>query len=192
LLAVSIIEHEKQEVPVSTITSTPVGTWALDGVHSSVGFEVAYLGGTFRGQFRDVEAELELGEQATLVGAASVASVDVKDENLAVHLQGPDFFDAERYPELRFVARGLEVDAETITARGELTIKGVTKHVVVSGTIARPLTDPYGNERIGLNVGTTVDRTDFGVSWNAELPNGQPALSNEVKLVAELFFVRQA
>jgi polyisoprenoid-binding protein YceI len=177
---------------VSTITSTPVGTWALDGVHSSVGFEVAYLGGTFRGQFRDVEAELELGEQATLVGAASVASVDVKDDNLAVHLQGPDFFDAERYPELRFVARGLEVDGETITARGELTIKGVTEPVVVSGMIARPLTDPFGNERIGLNVGTTVDRTDFGVSWNAELPNGQPALSNEVKLVAELFFVRQA
>jgi polyisoprenoid-binding protein YceI len=194
LLAISIIDDDSRRSQVSTIsTSTTVGTWKLDTVHSSVGFDIAYLGGTFRGQFREVEAELDLGEpQATLVGAASVASVDVKDENLAVHLQSPDFFDAERYPELRFVARDLEVDGEEVTARGELTIKDVTKPVVVTGTISQPLTDPYGNERIGLEVGTTVDRTDFGVSWNAELPNGQPALSNEVRLVAELFFVRQA
>jgi polyisoprenoid-binding protein YceI len=173
--------------------TTPVGTWQLDKIHSSVGFEVAYLGGTFRGQFRDVAAELAVDEsRATLTGSAAVSSVDVKDENLSVHLQSPDFFDAERYPELRFGADELDIDGESITARGELTIKGVTRPAVVSGTIAPPLTDPYGNERVGVKLTTTVDRTDFGVSWNAELPTGEPALSNEVKLLAELYFVRKA
>jgi polyisoprenoid-binding protein YceI len=172
--------------------TTPVGTWQLDKIHSSIGFEVAYLGGTFRGQFRDVAAELVLDESgATLTGSAAVSSVDVKDENLSVHLQSPDFFDAERYPELRFAADELGIDEDSVTAHGELTIKGVTKPVVVSGTIAPPLTDPYGNERVGVKLTTTVDRTDFGVSWNAELPTGKPALASEVKLLAELYFVRK-
>jgi polyisoprenoid-binding protein YceI len=173
--------------------TTPVGTWQLDKIHSSVGFEVAYLGGTFRGAFRDVAAELVVDEsRATLTGSAAVSSVDVKDENLSVHLQSPDFFDAERYPELRFGADELDIDGESVTARGELTIKGVTKPVVVAGRIAPPLTDPFGNERVGVELTTAVDRTDFGVSWNAELPTGAPALSNEVKLLAELYFVRKA
>ena len=177
----------------STVSATtPVGTWQLDKIHSSVGFEVAYLGGTFRGDFRDVAAQLVLDEsRAALTGSAVVSSVDVKDENLSVHLQSPDFFDAERYPELLFTADELGIDEESVEARGDLTIKGVTKPVVVSGTIAEPLTDPFGNERLGVRLTTTVDRTDFGVSWNAELPTGEPALSNEVKLLAELYFVRK-
>ena len=77
----------------------PTGTWHLDPVHSSIGFEVAYMGGAFRGQFREVDATLA---DTRLTGSAKVASVDVKDENLAAHLQSPEFFDVERYPELRF------------------------------------------------------------------------------------------
>jgi len=77
-----------------------------------------------------------------------------------------------------------------VTVDGEITIKGVTKPVVVTGTVAEPLTDPYGNERIGLAVSTTVDRTEFGVSWNNPLPGGKPALANEVGIVGELAFVK--
>ena len=89
----------------TTQTKVPAGTWNLDPVHSAVGFEVDYLAGTFRGQFRDVQAELGIGDSgARIEGTADVSSVDVKDENLVAHLQSPDFFDAERYPELRFVA----------------------------------------------------------------------------------------
>ena len=172
-------------------TIAPAGTWALDPVHSTVGFEVGYLVGTFKGQFRDVDAQLDVGETgASLAGSARVASVDVKDENLAAHLQSPDFFDAETHPELRFSADDFAIEGETVTVDGEITIKGVTKPVVVTGTVAAPLTDPYGNERIGLSVSTTVDRTEFGVSWNNPLPGGKPALANEVRIVGELAFVK--
>ena len=172
-------------------TIAPAGTWALDPVHSTVGFEVGYLAGTFKGQFRDVDAQLDVGETgASLAGSARVASVDVKDENLAAHLQSPDFFDAETHPELRFSADDFAIEGETVTVDGEITIKGVTKPVVVTGTVAAPLTDPYGNERIGLSVSTTVDRTEFGVSWNNPLPGGKPALANEVRIVGELAFVK--
>ena len=118
------------------LTAAPAGTWQLDPVHSTLGFEIDYLGGTFKGQFRDVEAKLAVGESASsLEGIAKVASVDVKDENLTAHLQSPDFFDAERHPELRFTAEQIDLDGDTITAPGELTMKGVTKPVTVSGTI---------------------------------------------------------
>ncbi len=176
---------------IASITSVPAGTWRLDPVHSSVGFEIVYLAGTFKGQFRDVEATLAVdGERATLEGAAKVASVDVKDENFAAHLQSPDFFDAERHPELRFSADEIALDGETVSIPGEITIKGVTKPVEVTGTIAAPITDPYGNERIGLELSTELDRTEFGVNWNNPLPSGEPALANEVTIVAELYFVK--
>jgi polyisoprenoid-binding protein YceI len=182
---------------MSTITTevrrTLTGTWGLDPVHSSVGFEVPYLVGTFKGQFREVQAKLAVDDsEATLDGAAKVGSVDVKDENFAAHLQSPDFFDAERHPELRFTANDIDLDSETVRARGELTIKGITKPVEVSGTLTAPIVDAYGNERIGLELSTTVNRHDFGVSWNIPLPTGQPAVGDEVKIVAELYFVRAA
>jgi polyisoprenoid-binding protein YceI len=178
---------------MSTMETTiaPSGTWALDPVHSTVGFEVGYLVGTFKGQFRDVDARLQIGETgASLEGSARVASVDVKDENLAAHLQSPDFFDAENHPELRFSADDIAIDGRTVTVDGEITIKGVTRPVVVTGTVAEPLTDSYGNERFGLAVATTVDRTEFGVSWNNPLPGGKPALANEVRIVGELAFLK--
>jgi polyisoprenoid-binding protein YceI len=172
-------------------TSAPAGTWALDPVHSTVGFEIPYLAGTFKGHFREVDARLEVGETgASLEGSARVASVDVKDENLAAHLQSPDFFDAENHPELQFTAADIAIDDGTVTVEGEITIKGVTKPTVVTGTVAGPLTDPYGSERIGLAVSTTVDRTDFGVSWNTPLPDGKQALADEVCILGELAFVR--
>ena len=116
------------------LTAAPAGTWQLDPVHSTVGFEVEYLVGTFKGQFREVEAKLVVGESgASLEGIAKVASVDVKDENLAAHLQSPDFFDAERHPELRFTAEQIDLDGDTITAPGELTMKGITEPVTVTG-----------------------------------------------------------
>ena len=175
------------------IRRTLTGTWVLDPVHSSVGFEVPYLVGMFKGQFREVEAQLVVADsEAILEGGAKVDSVDVKDENLAAHLQSPDFFDAERHPELRFTANDIDLDSEAVIARGELTIKGITKPVEVTGTLTAPLVDAYGNERIGLELSTTVDRHEFDVSWNVPLPTGQPAVGDEVKIVTELYFVRAA
>lgn len=178
---------------MTTITETiaPAGTWELDPVHSTVGFEVDYLAGTFKGDFRDVAATFAAdGGTARLEGVAQVASIDVKDENLAAHLQSPDFFDAERHPELRFTAEDIALDGDAVTIRGEITMKGVTKPVSLAGTAAPPMTDPYGRERIGLKLATTVDRTEFGIDWNAPLPTGDPALANDVTIVADLHFTR--
>jgi polyisoprenoid-binding protein YceI len=175
------------------VDSLQAGTWSLDPVHSRVDFEVSYLAGTFKGHFNEIGAELLAvdGEHASLVGTAKVASVDVNEENLSGHLQGPDFFDAERYPELRFAAEQIRLEGDgRVSVDGELTIRGVARPVTVTGTVSAPIADPYGNERIGLNLSTRIDRTDFGVNWNNPLPSGEPSLANDVTILAELQFVK--
>jgi polyisoprenoid-binding protein YceI len=174
------------------LTVAPAGNWNLDPVHSRVDFEVSYLAGTFKGEFHEIGAELTVdGDRASLQGTAKVASVDVRDENLSAHLQSPDFFDVERHPELRFTAGDIRLDGDDqVSVNGELTIRGVTQPVTVTGTVTAPIADPYGNERIGLNLTTNIDRTDFGVDWNNPLPSGEPSLANDVTLLAELQFVK--
>ncbi len=167
-------------------TGIPAGTWQADSVHSSVGFAVKYLGvATFTGELTNFEATLEDGE---LAGTAQIASVEVKDENLKSHLQSPEFFDAERHPEITFSG---SANAEG-GFEGELTIKGVTQPVTLEADVTGPVTDPYGNERYGLSLTTVVDRTTFGLNWNNPLPGGGFALANDVTLKAELSLVKAA
>ena len=175
------------------LTVAPAGTWNLDAVHSRVDFEVSYLAGRFKGHFNEIAAELTVeDERATLEGTTKVASIDVNEENLSAHLQSPDFFDAEQYPELRFTAEDIRLDGDgQVSVDGELTIKGVTQPVTVTGTVTAPMADPYGTERIGLNLTTKVDRTNFGINWNNPLPSGEPSLANDVTILAELQFVKQ-
>jgi polyisoprenoid-binding protein YceI len=182
---------------MSTTTDTrqalPVGSWSLDPIHSTIGFEVDYLAGSFRGQFREVAGKLNAeGDTPVLTGSAKVASVDVKDENLAGHLQSPDFFDAERFPELSFESSEIDRAGDQLAVRGGITIKGVERPVELTGKIAGPLTDYAGNEKLSVKLDTTIDRTEFGVNWNVPLPDGNPALADEVKLSAELHFVKEA
>lgn len=182
----------QDSMSTTTLPIAPAGSWGLDPVHSRVDFEVPYLAGTFKGEFKEITSELAVeGGRVSLEGTAKVASVDVKDENLAAHLQSPDFFDAERHPELRFTAHDVRLDDEgTVAADGELTIKGVITPVAVTGTLTPAIVDAYGNDRIGLNLTASVDRTDFGVDWNLPLPSGDPALANNVTILAELQFVK--
>jgi polyisoprenoid-binding protein YceI len=175
----------------STREFAPAGTWSADPVHSSISFEVAYAGvNTFRGGFRDFSAVL--GADG-LEGSAKVASVDVKDDQLSGHLQTPDFFDAERYPEISFRATELlRLEDNRVRGRGELTIKGVTRPIELNGEIAAaPATDPAGRERLGLKLETEIDRTTYGVNWNAPNQSGGDYLGIDVKLVAELAFIKQ-
>ena len=177
---------------MSTITESrvvPEGSWAADKVHSTIAFAVDYMIGTFQGSFSDFDAELKDG---VLRGSAKVASVQVKDPNLEAHLQGPDFFDAERNPELSFVSKDIRRDGDALTIDGEITIKGHTEPVAIAGVISDPINDPYGGERFGVKLEANVDRTLFGVSWNNPLPNGKPALANQVKLIADLQLSKQA
>jgi polyisoprenoid-binding protein YceI len=177
-------------VAESTKQFAPAGTWAADPVHSNVSFEIAYAGvNQFRGSFRDFSATLQ---GSSLEGSAKVASVDVKDEQLNGHLQTPDFFDAERSPEITFRATELNrLEDNRVEGSGELTIKGVTPPIQLAGQIAaEPATDPFGRERLGLRLETEIDRTKYGVSWNAPNQSGGDYLANDVKLIAELAFVK--
>ncbi|HKC77509.1 MAG TPA: YceI family protein [Gaiellaceae bacterium] len=166
---------------ITRIKPVPAGTWSADPVHSHVSFEVAYAGtNNFRGGFNEYEAGLQDG---VLEGSAKVASVDVKDEQLNGHLQTPDFFDAERFPEIVFRTTDLE--------RGELTIKGVTRPVAISASVSEPNVDPFGRERVGITLEATVDRNEFGVSWNAPNQGGGNYLGDDVTITADLALVRQ-
>src|SRR4051812_37042132 len=174
----SVIENTRQ--------FAPAGSWTADPVHSHVSFEVVYSGvNNFRGGFREFAASLE---SDSLVGSAKVASVDVKDEQLNGHLQTPDFFDAQRFPEITFKAVELtRNEDDTVSGKGELTIKGVTRPITLTGTIApAPATDPFGRERLGLTLESSIDRTDYGVNWNTPNQSGGDYLANDVKLIAEL------
>jgi polyisoprenoid-binding protein YceI len=176
----------------ATITAIPAGTYTDDGVHSSAGFAVKHLLSTFRGSFSRVDAELSVAEDGTakLVGTVPVASVAVKDENLAAHLQSPEFFDAELHPEIRFESTDIAIDGQSATLTGDLTIKGHTERVTAPGSIVGPIEDPYGNAKLGLQFQTVVDRTRFGLNWNAPLPKGGFMLADDVTLSVDLELAR--
>jgi len=181
---VTTIEQNRQTLPT--------GTWQVDPVHSQVGFEIEYLVGTFRGTFSPFDATLTVDEDgsATLRGSTRVESVKVQDENLTVHLQSPDFFDAERAPELGFASSEIRLAGDALTIEGELSLKNAKRPVELRGTLGAPVVDPWGNERISLTLAGTIDRTAFGLDWNNPLPSGEPALANDVTLTAELFLVK--
>ena len=152
------------------------GTWNVDATHSHVGFAVDYMGGTFRGTFSPFEATLTVAEDGTAT--------------LAGNLQSPDFFDAELTPEITFRSSAIDRSGDDVTVNGDLTIRDNTLPVVLTGTVGEPAEDPYGGTRFSLRLEGTIDRTAFGLNWNNPLPNGEPALANDVALTAELYLVR--
>jgi polyisoprenoid-binding protein YceI len=173
----------------TTVQALPTGTWNSDPVHSEIAFSVDYMAGTFHGTFSKFDVRVTDGR---LEGTVEVSSVQVKDPDLEAHLQTPDFFDAQRNPQLRFVSSDVRRTGNEITIDGEITIKGETKPIELKGTITDPAPDPFGNERFGLKLEGQIDRTSFGVDWNNPLPNGEPALATDVTLIAELQFVKAA
>ena len=176
---------------MSTIEQTqaiPTGTWQADTVHSRVAFEVPYAVATFTGEVTDFEASLVDGK---LSGSAQIASITVKEENLEAHLLSPEFFDAERHPGVTFSASDVSRDGDTVEFDGEITIKGISQPAKLTGTITGPAVDHFGANRVGLHLQTTIDRTAYDMKWNMPLPNGEPALGNEVTLKAELTLVAQ-
>jgi len=181
----------------SSATATGTSTWRLDPAHSSVEFSVKHMMmTTVRGRFKEVEAVLtgdeEHPEGCCVEVTIRTASIDTGMPDRDAHLRGPDFFDAERFPELRFLAEDVDLDSETVEVPGEITIKGVTKPVDVTGTLSEPIEDAWGNQRLGLQLTATVDRTEFGLNWNMPLPTGDQALSNTVTVLAELQLVKAA
>ena len=168
-------------------------TWALDPVHSEAEFSVRHMAvATFKGTFSSVEASLsETDGDISITGTVHPGDIVVKDENLFGHLQSAEFFDAEKYPDITFASTSVRRDGEKLEVEGSLTMKGVTEPVTASGHMTDPTEDAMGNLKVGVGLETKVDRTIFGISWNAPLPKGGVAVSDEVKLSIQLEFVAQ-
>lgn len=168
-------------------TALPMGTWQIDPVHSTVEFSVKHMVvANFRGGF---DAFAVAVDEAGIRGTVDVSSVRVSEPNLTEHLLAPDFFDAERYQKLSFNSQAIAVNGDELIVDGELTLKGVTKPVVITGTVSGPVTSFDGSSRLGLELETVIDRTAYGLNWNAPLPTGGFAVGNDVKLHAELELV---
>jgi polyisoprenoid-binding protein YceI len=183
---------------MSTATTQPIatGTWKIDQIHSHVGFSVKHMVvATFRGRFEDYDGVLLAEEDGSprLQGSVRVDSIVVKDENLAAHLKAPDFFDSERYPEIRFLSTEIRAsESGELEVTGELTIKGHTNSVTARGTVAGPHVDLAGNDKLGVELEAVIDRREYDIQFNAALPKGGLAVDNLVKLEVALELVKEA
>ncbi len=169
----------------------PAGTYEVDPVHSSIGFAVVHSGvATFRGGFSEYEARLSGGESPRLEGTVEVAGIQIEEEQLKGHLLSPEFFDAEAHSRLRFASTAVEVAGDGgVTVRGELEIGGRRREVEASGRFGQVGAYLDGAPRLGLSLAATVDRRDFGLDWQAELPGGGEALDYAVEIVVDLELV---
>ena len=182
---------------MSTATTTGLaqGTWRIDKVHSHVGFAVKHMVvSTFRGRFEDYDGALTVDADGAprLEGWVALDSLKVADENLAAHLRSPEFFDSEQHPRISFSSTAVRVgDDGELEVQGELDIRGHVRPVTARGSVSGPHVDIAGNDRLGVELETAVDRREFGLEWNAPLPKGGFALDNDVRLEVTLELVRE-
>ncbi len=183
----------------TTVVKTQTNTkWNLDPTHSELVFKVKHLMiSNVKGEFRKFQAELNSDgndfSKATIKATIDAASIFTNEDNRDTHLKSADFFDVENYPELTFAGVSFKkVDDETYELKGRLTIKGVTKEVKLDVEFGGLMIDPYGNEKAGFSLSGKINRKDFGLNWNAALETGGVLVSDEVKISAEVQFVKQA
>jgi polyisoprenoid-binding protein YceI len=178
-------------------TVVPTGTWSVDPAHSKVGFAVKHMGiATVRGEFGEFEGTLEIADDlssARAYGTVKAASVDTNESQRDTHLRSPDFFDAEQYPELRFESTSIEaLDDEEFRITGQLTIHGVTNEIVLHADVQGTDIDPWGNERVGLEVSGQLSRGDYDMKFNQVLGSGNMLVADKVKLELDISAVKQA
>ena len=180
-----------------TGSAAPV-SFEVDRAHSKVLFKVRHLGiSNVTGQFKTFDASIEMDPEdlSTLKARAviDVASVDTEVETRDKHLRSADFFDAENHPKIEFVSTKAEVVGENeVKLYGGLTIRGVTKPVVLDAVLGGVITDPRGNLRTAFTASGTINRKDFGVSWNQLLDNGGMVVADEVRIEIELEAIKPA
>ena len=171
----------------SASTLVPTGTWAVDTAHSKAGFAVKHMGiATVRGEFTDFEGALEIGDDistAEVHGKVKVASVDTSEEGRDGHLRSPDFFDAEQYPEIAFASKTIAPTGDdTFEIAGELSLHGIARELTLQAEITGTEEDPWGNDRVGLEVTGELDRGDYGITFNQAFGSGNVVVSDKVKL----------
>jgi polyisoprenoid-binding protein YceI len=178
-----------------SLDTIPAGTYNVDPAHSNVGFEVRHMGiATVRGKFGEFAGTVDAtGDSPKLSGTVAVASVDTGEQQRDAHLKSPEFFDSDAHPQISFHSTaGEPIDGGTIRLNGEITIKGITKPIELTGVVAEGGTDPWGNERVGLELEGIIDRREFDLKWNQTLPNGGLLVANEVKLLVSVSAVKAA
>ena len=183
--------------PTTTPTSIPTGTWTVDPSHSTVGFAVKHMGiASVRGEFNEFAGTLEIGEDlstARASGTVKVQSVDTKEAQRDDHLRSPDFFDAVQYPELSFESTHIEaLDDSEFAITGRLTIHGITNEIVLHAEVQGTDVDPWGNERVGLEITGQLSRGDYGMKFNQALGSGNVLVADKVKLALDISAVKQA
>ena len=183
----------------TAITDTPSTTeWTIDAAHSEVGFSVKHLMiSTVRGRFASVRGSLHLDEADVTRSAVTVeidtASVDTRQDQRDAHLRSPDFFDADAFPTIAFVSRDVvAVDGGQLRITGPLTIRGISRDVTFDATDDGRGTDPWGNTKAAFSARTTIDRRDFGLTWNQALETGGVLVANEIVVTLDIQLVRAA
>ena len=165
-------------MPIAARTELPTGTWHVDPVHSRIEFAAKYLGiATVRGVFKEFEGRLDLDE-GRAYGTVNTASLDTNYDQRDEHLRSPDFFEVVEHPALRFESteiRPRRLGEDTFEIEGDLTIRGVTNPIVLRAELHGSETDPWGNERIALEVTGELDRSDWGMTFQPGAGQRQPA-----------------
>jgi len=182
----------------ATLTHVLSGTYAIDPSHSRIGFVARHAMVTkVRGSFNDFAGtgtlDADNAHNSNLALTIQAASIDTRNADRDGHLRGNDFFDMETYPEIIFQSTAVEqLDDANFRVTGDLTIKGTTKSVDIDFEYTGTAVDPFGNTRLGLEGSTTINRKDWGVSWNAALDAGGVLVSEKVTLEFEVSAVRSA
>ncbi|WP_055587204.1 YceI family protein [Streptacidiphilus griseoplanus] len=178
--------------------SALTGDYTIDSTHSSIGFTVRHaMVTTVRGEFGEYEGKLHLDgtdpSRSTAELAIKVASIDTNQQQRDEHLRTGDFFEAETYPEITFRSTAAaQVDDETYRLTGDLTIKDTTRPVTLDLTFNGSATDPFGNLRVGFEGGTQINRSDWGLTYNAALEGGGVLISDKAKLVLDISAIKNA
>jgi polyisoprenoid-binding protein YceI len=178
-------------------TQLPTGTWSIDPVHSSIGFGVKHFGvSTFRGSFKDASGSVVTADDAiqSIEGTVRVENLVTEEPQLTGHLQTEDFFDAANHPEVTFKSTSIEqAEDGKLRVHGDLTLRGVTRSVELDAEIEGAGDDPYGNTRLGISATGAIDRSEWGMTWNAPpLANGALVVGERVTLTLHTEAVKQA
>ncbi|MGL5860396.1 MAG: YceI family protein [Phycicoccus sp.] len=177
---------------MASISDLTPGTWTIDPTHTTVGFAVRHLMvSKVRGAFEDVSGTVTVAEDvagSTAEVTVQLASVSTGTADRDTHLRSADFFDVENHPTMTF--RSTSFDGTTL--RGDLTIRGVAKPVELDVEFGGLATDPYGNEKAAFEATGQIDRTEWGLTWNAPIEKGGVLVSEKVRLSIDLQLVKQA
>ncbi len=178
--------------------STSAPAWQIDKAHSNVGFEVTHLMiSHVEGRFGDYSAEIDFHPENIEKSSANVTiianSISTENERRDNDLKSSDFFEVEKYPKITFVSKKVtRTGDKTFTLTGDLTMRDSTKEVTLQGTLNGPIDVPWGGQRAGISLKGTVNRQDFGISWNKTLDNGGLVVSDDVTIELELELARPA